>query len=176
MKSLHACLGFCLLAISVTTLAQSQPASSSPQTDSHAVSQPAADTATSSALLRVYRARRYVGSALAPTIFVDDKEVVRIGNGRRATIRLTAGTHTVRSDDKSSAISIETKAGQEFYVRVDEETGFWKGHGKLTLLMPEQGSAEYKLQKPVEQDRQIAKDLLVEEADAPTPSQNKSDK
>jgi len=125
-----------------------------------------AEGTATTALLRVYRARRFVGSGLAPSIFVDDKEVVRIGNGRRATIKLTPGAHTVRSDDKSSAIALDAKSGQEYYVRVDEEPGAWKGHGKLTLLMPEQGSAEYKLQKPAEENRQIAKDMLAEDAEA----------
>ena len=133
--------------------------------------------ATQSALLRVYRHRRYVGSSLAPSIYVDDKQVARVGNGRRFTAKLTPGTHTVRSDDKSSAITIDAKAGQEYYIRIDEETGFWKGHGKLTMLMPEQGSAEYKLQKPVEPDRRIAKDMLVEEAETPeAPADNKKHK
>jgi len=159
----------------MTVFAQAQSPTVPPQTELHNASP--ADASASTALLRVYRARRYVGSALAPSIYIDDKEVVRVGNGRRATIRLAAGPHTVRSDDKSSAISIEAKTDQEFYIRVDEETGFWKGHGKLTLLMPEQGAAEYKLQKPVEQERQIAKDMLVEDAGAPAgPGQSKSDK
>src|SRR5947209_891553 len=74
----------------------------------------AASTSTTTALLRVYRQRRYVGSALAPSIFVDDKQVARVGNGRRVTIRLTPGTHSVRSDDKSSMITLDAKAGQEY--------------------------------------------------------------
>lgn len=123
-------------------------------------------TDTAPARLHVYRQRRFAGSALSPSIIVDDKQVVRIGNGRRATIKLSPGTHTVRSDDKSSAISVDAKSGQEYFVRIDEETGFWKGHGKLTMLLPEQGNAEYRLQKPVEEDRKMAKEMI--EADAET--------
>jgi hypothetical protein len=119
------------------------------------------------ARLRVYRHRKYAGSALAPSIFVDDKPVARIGNGRRVSIKLSPGAHSVRSDDKSSAISVDAKAGQEYYVRVDEEAGFWKGHGKLTMLMPEQGSAEYKLQKPLEGDRRLDKEAIEEDAETP---------
>jgi len=33
----------------------------------------------------------------------------------------------------------------------------------LTLVLPEQGAAEYKLQKPIEEDRKINKELIVEE-------------
>jgi hypothetical protein len=126
---------------------------------------PAAKPAPSGefAHLRVYRQRRFEGSALSPSIYVDDKQVVRIGNGRRCSIRLSPGPHTIRSDDKSSAISLEAKAGAEYFIRVDEQTGFWKGHGKLTMLLPEQGAAEYKLQKPVEEDRKIVKELIEDD-------------
>ena len=120
-----------------------------------------------SAHLRVYRQHRFSGSALAPSIYVDDVQVARMGNGRRCSIRLSLGAHTIRSDDKSSAISIEAKGGQEYFVRVDEETGFWKGHGKLTMLPIEQGGPEYKLQKPVEEDRKITRDMI--EADTSEP-------
>jgi Protein of unknown function (DUF2846) len=120
-------------------------------------------SASDSAYLRVYRQKRFTGSALAPSVYVDDKQIARVGNGRRFTMRLLPGSHTVRSDDKSSAITVDAKPGQEYYVRVEEATGFWKGHGKLTLVMPEQGSPEYKLQKPVEEDRKMAKELIEED-------------
>jgi hypothetical protein len=96
---------------------------------------------------------------------VDDKQIARVGNGRRFTMRLLPGSHTVRSDDKSSAITLDAKVGQDYYIRVEEATGFWKGHGKLTLVMPEQGGPEYKLQKPVEEDRKVAKELIEEDKD-----------
>jgi hypothetical protein len=48
-------------------------------------------------------------------------------------------------------------------VRIDEATGFWKGHGRLTLVLPEQGTAEYKLQKPIEEDRKIEKEMICDE-------------
>ena len=127
------------------------------------------------ARLRVYRQRRYAGSALAPSIYVDDKPVARVGNGRRVSIRLTPGSHIIRSDDKSSAISLDAKAGQEYYVRVDESTGFWKGHGKLTMLMSEQGSPEYKMQKPVEADRKLAKEMIEDDTET-TPAKEDAQK
>ena len=141
------------------TLAMVQASKPPAPTDSGA----SVANSSESAHLRVYRHHRYEGAALAPSIYVDDKEVTRIGNGRRCSIKLTPGTHSVRSDDKSSAISIDAKPGQEYYIRIDEQTGFWKGHGKLTMVMPEQGKAEYKLQKPVEDDRKIAKDLIEDD-------------
>ena len=115
--------------------------------------------------LRVYRARRYAGSALAPSIYVDATQVARVGSGRRVTIHLTPGQHTIRSDDKSSNISLDVKAGQDYYIRVDEEFGFWKGHGKLTLMLAEQGGPEYKLQRAIEDDRKIAREMIEEDTE-----------
>lgn len=114
--------------------------------------------------LRLYRPRRVTGSALAPSIFVDDREVAKVGNGRRISVRLSPGAHNVRSDDKSSLISLVAEEDQVYFVRVDEEVGFWKGHGKLTLILSEQGSAEFKLQRPVENDRRIARDLIEDDS------------
>ena len=141
-----------------------------PAPDSAPAASPAAPVANpdGSGFLHVYRHRRYEGSALAPSVFIDDKQVARVGNGRRFTAKLTPGSHTVRSDDKSSAISLTVKPGEDYYVRIDEKTGLWKGHGQLTLILPEQGKPEYAVAKPVEADRQIAKDML--EADSETPS------
>jgi hypothetical protein len=133
-------------------------------TGQSAAQSPSQAPAVKYAHLRVYRPRRVTGSALAPSIYVDDREVARVGNGRRISIRLSPGAHNIRSDDKSSLIALDAAAGQEYFVRVDEAVGFWKGHGKLTLLLSEQGSAEFKLQKPVEDDRRIARDLIEDDA------------
>ena len=156
----------------------SQSSSSNQQSASAGTAEKTSAPAPEFARLRIYRQRRYVGSALAPSIYVDEKQVARVGNGRRCTLKLAPGPHTIKSDDKSSAISLDAKAGQEYFIRVDEAAGFWKGHGKLTMLMPDQGSAEYKLQKPIEPDRRIAKDMLeedVEEAPAKPEEQQKKD-
>jgi len=147
----------------------SQEPKATPQTAAPA-SEKASSTNTAPAAasvgrLHVYRQRRYVGSALAPSIYVDDKQVARVGNGRRFTAKLTPGAHSVRSDDKSSMISLDVKSGEDYYVRVEEQTGFFKGHGKLTLLLAAQGQPEYSLAKPVEPDRRIAKELLEEDVE-----------
>jgi hypothetical protein len=127
-----------------------------------AVSAPAA---ASVGLLHVYRHRRYVGAALAPSVYVDDNQVARVGNGRRFTAKLTPGVHSIRSDDKNSAVSLDVKPGQEYFIRIDEETGMWKGHGKLTFMQAEQGKPEYALAKPVESERRVAKDMLEEDSE-----------
>ncbi len=162
----------CVLVLSATVVAaQDQtttPTNPPPQAPAAQAQTPPA-TAPEVARLRVYRQRRYVGSALAPSIAVDGRQVARVGNGRRVTIILTPGPHSIASDDKSSAISIDAKAGQDYYVRIDEQTGFWKGHGKLTMLLPEQGSAEFRLQKPIEADRKLVKEMIEDDVAEATP-------
>jgi hypothetical protein len=147
---------------------ETKPADAKPAEQAQAAPEKNANAGASASpatvgLLHVYRHKRYVGSALAPSIYIDDKQVARVGNGRRFTAKLTPGTHSVRSDDKSSLISIEVKPGQDYYIRVDEEAGMWKGHGKLTLLPAEQGRPEYTLSKPVEPDRVLAKEMVQDE-------------
>jgi len=157
-------IGLMLMTTSMV-FAQQKEEAPSPQAPAQPAATAPAKPATEAGYLRVYRQKRFTGSALAPSIFVDDKPIARVGNGRRFTMRLLPGSHTVRSDDKSSAITLDAKAGQDYYIRVEEATGFWKGHGKLTLVMPEQGSPEYKLQKPIEEDRKLAKELIEEDKD-----------
>lgn len=151
---------FLLCAAAWVSAQDAKPATTEPAKETKA-----ADSTPQIAYLHVYRHRRYAGSGLAPTISVDDTKIARVGNGRRFTAHLKPGPHTIKSDDKSSAVTIDAKAGEHYYVRIDEETGFWKGHGKLTLLMPDQGKAEYPMQKPVEPDRRFAKEMLEAEVE-----------
>ena len=105
-----------------------------------------------------------MGAALAPTIYVDDIRVARVGNARRVTIRLSPGPHAVHSDDKDSVIRFEAKAGQEYYIRIDEVPGKWKGHGMINLVMPEEGMPQFEHEQPVELDRRYAKDMIEKDS------------
>jgi hypothetical protein len=107
--------------------------------------------------LHVYRQHRGINSTFAHSIFVDDKQIARVSNGSRFTIKLSPGAHSIRSDDNSSAISLDAKPGQEYFIRVDEVMGMPKSQGKLTMMSPEQGGPEYKLQKPLEDKHKIAR-------------------
>jgi len=86
-----------------------------------------------------------------------------VSNGSRVTIKLSPGAHSIRSDDKSSAIALDAKTGQEYYIRVDEVMGMPKSHGKLLMMTPEQGGPEYKLEKPLEDKHKIARDMIQDE-------------
>lgn len=123
--------------------------------------------------VRVYRQRLLPGSNFNPPIFVDDKEVFKLANAKRCSVKVTPGHHVVTSDDKSSRIEIDAKPGQEFYVSVQElPGGFFKGRGKLTLMSNQQGKPEYKLEKPLEDDKKTATDMIEPDTgDAPAADQ-----
>jgi hypothetical protein len=120
------------------------------------------------ARVNVYRYKQFAGKGLRPSIYCDDKDVARLQSGRYVTLELTPGTHTFRSNDKQSQVELNLKPGQEYYLRIDIATGFWKGHGRLTLVLPEQGEGELKKMKPA--DAGMIKDKTLLAADfVPTP-------
>ena len=106
--------------------------------------------ASANVRVNVYRYKQFVGKALRPSIYCDAKDVVRLQNGRYVALALAPGKHAFRSNDKQSQIDLDLKAGQEYYIRIDIATGMWKGHGRLTLVQPEQGAGELKQMKAVD--------------------------
>lgn len=135
MKALKA-LSFLISLIGVLAMAQ-QPAST-PN---------AADAKESKAMVHVYRYKQFVGGALEPSVYCDEVQLARMDNGRYFAAMVDPGKHTFRSNDSQSGIELDTKAGQEYFIRVEIATGFAKGHGRLVLMSPEQGSYELKSKK-----------------------------
>jgi hypothetical protein len=70
-------------------------------------------------------------------------------NGRYFAVDLEPGEHTCNMGDKQTGFTINVKAGEEYYAKVSLEMGFWKGHGRLTLLQKEQAAFELKKVKPL---------------------------
>ena len=128
---------------------------------------PATDTR---ATLYVYRPHRFQGGALKPSVYVDDKELARIVSGRFFVAKLEPGVHVIRSNDKASGINIDMKPGTDYYARIDIQAGFWKGHGGITLVAPEQGSYEVKETKVLDAGDIKDRDIVI--ADASLPKQS----
>lgn len=122
----------------------------------------AADGKASKATVYVYRYKQFTGSALAPSIFCDGKQLARMENGRYFTAKLEPGKHSFTSNDKQSGIDLDLKAGEEYFVRVEIATGFAKGHGRLVLVPREQGSYERKSDKlkPLDVDKVTDKEVV----------------
>ena len=117
-------------------IAQEPGAASQQMTVAQSVAQ------TSKATVFIYRYKQFVGSALAPSVYCDETELARMENGRYFAVKLDPGKHTFRSNDKQSGTELDVKAGQQYFLRVEIAAGVMKGHGRLVLTAPEQGSYE----------------------------------
>jgi len=125
----------------------------------------------STATIRFYRSHRFEGSALKPPLFVDDIDVAHLHNGDAVEVTVSAGSHRVNSNDKSTGIDLDAKAGQTYFIRVDIKTGAWKGHGAMTLVDPQQGKYEFSKQT-ISVTKNLASGLTgtpMEAASQPTP-------
>jgi hypothetical protein len=123
---------------------------------SRAIATQEAKSSDSHSLVYVYRYKQVYGMAIRPSFYCDDKEIARLQNGRYMALDLKPGKHEFRSNDKQSVIDLDMKADQNYYIRLDLAPGVMKAHGRLTLMLPEQGASEFKLLKPVE--RKMVKD------------------
>jgi hypothetical protein len=132
------------------------PTAAAVQTDSE---KPASDKVT----VYVYRYKQFTGSALEPAVYCDEKKIAAMDNGRYFKVILEPGKHTFQSNDKQSGVEIDLKNGEEYYIRVDIATGFWKGHGRLTMIQKEQGSFEIKKLKPIGKEKIVDHNLAFTE-------------
>jgi len=128
----------CVMGLSAVSAAQTE------------TGQAAAAQASEKATVFVYRYKQFVGKALNPSVYCDEQELARMDNGRYFAVRVDAGKHTFRSNDKQANIEIDTKAGQKYFIRVEIASGLMKGHGRVVLMAPEQGEPEIKRLKPLE--------------------------
>jgi hypothetical protein len=99
------------------------------------------------ATICIYRPHRFEGSALKPSVYLDQVEIGRLHNGESVQVSVSAGQHRVNSNDKSTGIDLDAKAGETYYVRVEIKTGAWKGHGAVTLIDAQEGKYEFSQQK-----------------------------
>jgi hypothetical protein len=102
------------------------------------------------ATMVIYRPREYMGAALRPTVVLDGKDLVNVGNGKVFVAPLTPGHYIFEMDDKKSGTSVNLKAGEAIYLKIDIVPGFWKGGGKMTQVAPQQGNYEATRLDPIE--------------------------
>jgi hypothetical protein len=77
-------------------------------------------------------------------------QLARIENGRFLDLKLPIGPHTFYAEDKQSGALIKLEEGKEYFFRTDLQVGFWKGHFRLTMVMPEQGAFDIAKLKPLD--------------------------
>jgi len=110
------------------------------------------------ATLVVYRYRLFVGSGRRASIYLDDRQVCSLSNGRYLIIEVPEGKHNLRSsDDKHGGIEQNFLPGQVFYYRVHVEAtsafqlkNFWvldfvldnRARDELRVLHPQEGETK----------------------------------
>lgn len=118
-----------------------------------------AQTEGGTANVYFYRYKQFQGSALKPSIYCDGRDLLRMQNGRFFELQLPAGEHTCYSNDKQAGAVVTLEAGKDYYFRVDLQTGFWKGHFRLEMVMPEQGKYDIAKLKPLDNDMVILRTI-----------------
>ena len=99
---------------------------------------------SSMATVVIYRESNYFGSALRPTVMLNGKEFVNMGNGRVFVGTFRPGSYAFEMDDKKSGTEVNLTPGKSVFMKVEIVSGFWKGGGRLTQMAPEQGAFESK--------------------------------
>jgi PEGA domain/Protein of unknown function (DUF2846) len=99
----------------------------------------------------VYRTRKYVGSALRPSVYVDGTDVGRLGNGRYMTVGLPAGKHLFKSSMKNQPdLEINIKANETVYLEMLLLPGNWRGGGRLVPVSTDDAKTALLKLKPVD--------------------------
>jgi hypothetical protein len=104
----------------------------------------------------VYRNRSFYGYSYHASIYVDEKKVCSLTNGRYVIIPLTPGEHTLHaSDPKHGVMQQDFKEGLGYYFRAMlhtetpvQVTKFWV----LTAVPPEKAKSDLKRVKPEDRE------------------------
>ena len=97
------------------------------------------------------REHHFTGSALKPSIFVDEKEVNRLSNGRWFLVKVEPGKHKLQSSAKNEpATIVEVAPGETAYVQMVILMGNWRGGGRLLAVDPKEAQKQVAKLKPLD--------------------------
>jgi Protein of unknown function (DUF2846) len=129
----------------------------------------AKEASLANATICFYRPQRLEEWAYKPFIYIGDIEITRLKNGEGVQVIVSPGSHRLYSNDKSTGVDLDAKAGQTYYVRMDMKRGLpW--HGAVTLIDPQEGKFEFTKQ-PLDLTRNLSgQSTPSSSAGTPTPS------
>jgi hypothetical protein len=107
-------------------------------------------TAPVPATVHIYRYKQFTGSGLKPSVYCDGTELIRMRNGSVFSTTIAPGPHTFYANDKQAGAEFTLEPGREYFFRTDLQTGLWKGHFRLTMVMPQQGAFDIAKLKTIE--------------------------
>jgi hypothetical protein len=142
------------------------------QTAEHVPQQAATNTAAAAtkATLYVYRLHAMRGAFNKVSIYVDDQEFARMGNGSFIGVNLDPGRHVVRSDEKASAVAVEMESGRVYYVRLAFEQTRATYRAETELVPAELGWSELGQTKPNDSKNIKNHELVLVDSMPPKPA------
>lgn len=115
----------------------------------------------SKATVYVYRPGKFMGKALEPSVFLDDKKLLDMDNARYFALKLDAGRHILRSNEKDSEIDQTWEAGKTYYVKITIAAGMMKGHGQMGMVADKLALKEIQKLRPLDSDHVQADHLAI---------------
>jgi hypothetical protein len=110
-----------------------------------------AATADATATLVIYRPKRFYGSGLTPSVYINGEEIARMDNGRYFVVTVKPSTLKITSSMKHDPLPVEAKAGKVEYLEMAIMTGTWKGGGRLIPTPAGEAQEALKKLKPLDQ-------------------------
>jgi len=118
--------------------------------------------AQDSATLVLYRPKRFMGSGLTPSVYVDGKQVARLDNGRFFSVKVDPGKHVVESSMKSHAgLELDLKPREVTYLEMVILAGNWRGGGRLIPTPAEDAKVAMKKLKPLDSQWVVDKEHVA---------------
>lgn len=158
------------LAMVVFAFAQ-QPAPAANQTASPGQEQKAGDSVVpgAKATLYVYWVRLGI-SGNKPSVYIDEKEMLRMRSGHFLGVNLDPGQHVVRSTEKAAAVTLDVKPGETYYIQLGFAEAGLKVRVETTLMPPEQGWSELGKTKPSDPEDIKNHDFAIVDSMPPKPA------
>ena len=104
------------------------------------------------ATLYVYRPSKFMGKALEPSVFLDEQKLLNMDNGRYLALKLDAGRHIVRSNEKDSELDQTWEAGKVYCIKITIAAGMAKGHGQMGMVTETLALREMQKLRPLDRD------------------------
>lgn len=153
----------CLLLAAAALHVSAQEAQQTPAKPAETAAQPAPQE--EKATVFIYRTKKFVGSALEPSVFCDGIEIGRMDNGRYIVLKLDPGEHRIHTTEESKRVDLKLGRGEKAFVRFRIEPGAMKGRGNVYLTNDEDALKELKKLKPLDPQKLKDRTITVVEAD-----------
>jgi hypothetical protein len=132
------------------------------------IDSPATPDVQDYAHVHIYRPPQHKFWGDAAILRLDDKKIVKIGNGKRVSLKLAPGKHILDLNDRISTFELAVDSDQQYYVRITEMPGGCCAfNAKLRTVDFQQGTKEYNKQKLVEEKSKITKEPLFDLSENP---------